>query len=69
MTKCVFKKFKRVINWKKFKNESKRKKKTFYNCDTKGHFVKKCHQNKINLEEQTQRFFTNGPQQAKLNFL
>ncbi len=33
-------KFKRVVNWKKFKNEKYKKKGNCYNCDTKGHFAK-----------------------------
>jgi hypothetical protein len=34
---------KRVINWRKFKNEKQKKKGAYYNCAIKGHFVRKCH--------------------------
>ncbi len=44
--KGVFRKFKRVINWRKFKNEKQKKKGAYYNCGIKGHFVRKCHKKK-----------------------
>ncbi len=44
--KHVFGKLKKVVNWKKFKNEKQKKKGTCYNCGTKRHFVKECHEKK-----------------------
>jgi ribosomal protein S14 len=38
--KGVYWKFKRVVNWKKFKNEKYKKKEDCYNCGTNGHFAK-----------------------------
>jgi hypothetical protein len=51
--KGVFGKFKKFVNWKKFKNEKYKKKGACYNCDTKGHFAREClSQEKTRLEEQ-----------------
>ncbi len=44
--KAVSRKFKRVVDRKKFKNEKQKKKGAYYNCATKGHFAKEC--NKTN---------------------
>ncbi len=46
IVKGVFGEFKRGVNWRKFKNEKQKKKWTCYNCDIKGHFVRKCHKKK-----------------------
>jgi hypothetical protein len=41
-------KFKKVVNYKKFKNEKQKKKVTSYNYVTKGHFTRKCSKKKQN---------------------
>jgi hypothetical protein len=42
----VSRKFKRVVDWRKFKNEKKMKNNACYNYGTKGHFARKCHKKK-----------------------
>jgi hypothetical protein len=44
----VFGKFKKVVNYKKFKNEKQKKKVTCYNYVAKGHFIRKCFKKKQN---------------------
>ncbi len=43
--KGVFGKFKRVVDWRKFKNK---KKGACYSCGFKSHFARECHQKKQN---------------------
>ncbi len=44
----VSRKFKKVVNYKKFKNEKQKKKVTCYNYVTKGHITRKCSKKKQN---------------------
>ncbi len=58
--KGVSRKFKRVVDRKKFKNDKKKKKRACYNCATKGHFAKECHKKRQYWKKQIQWFFTSS---------
>jgi hypothetical protein len=59
IVKSVYGKFKRGINWRKFKNEKKNKKGGCYNCGTKGHLQNNV--TRINkIEKTNSRFFTSS---------
>ncbi len=59
IVKVVFRKFRKGINWGKFKNEKKNKKGACYNCGTKDHL-----QNNVTIinkiETTNSRFFTSN---------
>ncbi len=56
IVKGVFGEFKRGVDWRKFKNEKRKKKWTWYNYNTKGHFARKCHKNKQDWENKFKGF-------------
>jgi hypothetical protein len=54
--KGVSRKFKRGVDWKKFKNEKLKKKETCYNCGIKNHFANECHKKKQNWKNKFKGF-------------
>ncbi len=55
----VSRKFKRVVDRKKFKNGKQKKKGACYNCATKVHFARECHKKKQYWKRKIQRFLHN----------